>query len=166
MRNYTIGLFGTCGDSTWREKFIKGYEENGITFYNPQVKDWKPSCAVKEAEHLITDEIILFPVLGETYGMASLAEIAFAILNVINTDKAVVVLVDKEVSDEFQKANPQLAKESLNTRALVRAHLEKLDLENVYLVDNLDEMYETSLTIWNLAKEGMGKDDDEKDDEV
>jgi hypothetical protein len=30
-----IGLFGTCGNSTWREDFIELYNNEGLEYYNP-----------------------------------------------------------------------------------------------------------------------------------
>lgn len=66
-----IGMFGTCGGSTWREKFIEKYEEQGMNYFNPQVENWTPECAVDEARHLAEDKIILFPVTqdAETPGL-------------------------------------------------------------------------------------------------
>lgn len=63
--NPIIGLFGTCGKSKWRDSFVASYTELGINFYNPLVANWTPACAVEEAEHLASDEIILFPVTAE-----------------------------------------------------------------------------------------------------
>lgn len=57
-----IGLFGTCGTSKWRSTFIDHYNDEGINFFNPQVNDWKPEDAIKEAKHLAEDTVILFPV--------------------------------------------------------------------------------------------------------
>lgn len=41
-----IGLFGTCGGSIWRDKFMDKYDDENLTgepilYYNPQVEDWK-----------------------------------------------------------------------------------------------------------------------------
>ena len=63
-----IGLFGTCGGSKWRDEFMAAYEERGINFFNPQVADWTPECAEIEADHLVNDDVILFPVTNETFG--------------------------------------------------------------------------------------------------
>ena len=71
----TIGLFGTCGNSKWRDSFIKDYEKEGIDYYNPQVDNWKPEDAKVEAEHLANDKIILFPVTRETSGLGSLVTV-------------------------------------------------------------------------------------------
>ena len=64
-----IGLFGTCGNSTWRQDtFIPRYLElgmkDGVDFFNPQVDDWDDVMAQNEADHLATDGIIIFPVTG------------------------------------------------------------------------------------------------------
>ena len=141
----TIGLFGTCGNSTWRKEFIETYKFNDVEFFNPQVDDWSPELAEIEAEHLANDEIILFPVLAETSGLGSLGEVGFSILQAIKLDSTrnVIVMIDKtcDIEDEAVK------KESIRARALVMAHLKKLKYPNVYLVENLSDMLDLSLKL-------------------
>ena len=55
-----IGLFGTCGTSKWRDNFIESYDYAKIEYFNPMVENWKPEDAEIKAEHLTTDNIILF----------------------------------------------------------------------------------------------------------
>src|SRR5271156_2620325 len=86
QNSVTIGLFGTCAGSQWREPFKAAYEIEQITYFDPQVPNWTPECAVVEAEHLADDEIVLFPVTGESYGTGSLAETGFSILQAIRLD--------------------------------------------------------------------------------
>lgn len=164
-----VGLFGTCGGSRWREEhFIPRYDELGIRWYNPQVEDWDPSCAEAEAEHLANDAIVLFPVTDETYAFGSLAETGFSMLNAVRLDdrREFVVYVAQEIAgldprgnvlddrlDEEGNPNPRSrAKDSLRTRALVRQHLVKLRLPNVYVVDSLEEMFEVSVELWESVK--------------
>ncbi|MFA6392050.1 MAG: hypothetical protein WCW66_04875 [Patescibacteria group bacterium] len=148
----TIGLFGTCGSSTWRAKFIKLYQDLGVAFFNPQVEDWTPECAVEEAQHLAEDAVILFPVTDESYGTGSLAETGFSILNAIRLDdhREFVIMIDDKLNDELN--DPVARKESLRARALVREHLRKLRLANVFLVDSLDEMLELSLVLYRAQE--------------
>jgi|SRR3989339_675174 len=146
-----VGLFGTCGGSRWREAFMKKYEEAGIEFFNPQVADWKPEDAVKEAEHLANDAIILFPITGETYGTGSLAETGFSVLNAIRLDnrRDFVIMIEQQLDDSL---TDQVArKESLRARALVFQHLKKLRLSNLYVVSILEEMLAVSLTLHKAA---------------
>lgn len=147
-----IGLFGTCGGSKWRESFIKKYTELGICFFNPQVEEWDPSCAETEADHLANDEIILFPVTQETYGTGSLSEVGFSILQAIKLDdrRDFVIMISPELLPELN--DPIAKKESLRARALVRQHLKKLRLSNLYLVDSLEEMLEVSLQLHKAAE--------------
>lgn len=149
-----IGLFGTCGGSSWREEFMNKYQELNIQFYNPQVDDWKPELAEIEAEHLVNDDIILFPVTNETYGIGSLAETGFSIMQTINANKnrSVVIMVDKEVAEPLVIVNPLLAKESARSRALIRAHLAKMERNNVYIVNSLEEMLDISLQLYSVHK--------------
>ncbi len=144
-----IGLFGTCGESKWRDKFIEKYKQLNIEFFNPNVPDWKPENAVIEAEHLAGDDIILFPVTNETYGFGSLSEIGFAALNAIKSkNRTFVVYIDKDINQNLIDNNSLAAKESLRARALVRSHLTKLNFENLYNVDSLNDMLDISVKLY------------------
>lgn len=164
-----IGLFGTCGGSQWRERlFIPAYEKAGIEYYNPQVEDWDPSLAEVEAEHLANDAIILFPVTSETYAFGSLAETGFSMLNAIDLDdrREFVIYIAQEIdavdpkgsrlddrlNDDGSRNPSSKAKDSLRTRALVKQHLRKLRLPNVYVVDSLEEMLEVSMKLWESVR--------------
>lgn len=147
-----IGLFGTCGGSTWRNQFMKKYSELGMNYFNPQVDDWKPELAEIEAEHLVNDDIVIFPVTDETFGTGSLAETGFSIMQAINSNenRSVILMVDKDVKEELKIADPVASKESTRARALVRAHLNKVKKPNVYIVDSLDEMLRVSLKLYEV----------------
>ncbi len=147
-----VGLFGTCGGSRWRDDFIARYEQDEITFFNPQVDDWKPELAEIEAHHLANDDVVLFPITGETYGTGSLAECGFSILNAIKLDdrRDFVIMIEDELDPSLD--NAELVKESLRARALVKQHLLKLQLPNLYIVGNLSMMLDVSLTLYEAAK--------------
>jgi hypothetical protein len=148
-----IGLFGTCGNSKWRDAFEYVYRENNIEFFNPLVEDWKPEDAVVEAEHLANDNIILFPITKETYGVGSLSEVGFGVLSAIKLDdrRDFVVMIENELVPELME-DADRAKESLRARALVLQHLKKLNLPNVYLVDKLTDMLDISTTLYHANK--------------
>ena len=145
-----IGLFGTCGQSKWREPFIAEYKELGVNYFNPQVEHWDPSCAVLEAQHLKSDSIILFPVTGETFGFGSLAESGFSILHCIsmNSMRDVVIMVDMKLDDEIVARSPEMAKDSMRARKLVVEHLRRIDLPGVWLVNDLKTMLSLSIDLW------------------
>jgi len=146
-----IGLFGTCGNSTWRAAFIERYNALGIRYFNPQVSDWKPEYADIEAEHLKRDEIILFPVTSETYGTGSLAETGFSILQAVqNASRYIVVMIDDE-PDEALKADAVAFKESVRARVLVKAHLAANTHPNVFVVTNFEDMLELSVKLYGTT---------------
>lgn len=153
--NKIIGLFGTCGDSKWRDSFIETYNgERCIDFYNPQIENWKPEDAKIEADHLVTDDIILFPVTDETFGFGSLAETGFSILSAIrNKNKQfIIIYIAPKVNELLTLKEPLLAKESNRTRALVKAHLDKFENNPyVFVVDSLEQMKDISLELIPLA---------------
>lgn len=152
----TIGLFGTCGNSTWRNQFIEKYEEAEIEYYNPQKEDWNPTDAKIEAEHLANDEIILFPVLAETAGLGSLGEVGFSILQAIKLDKyrSVIVMIEGDCIVE----DKSIRKESIRMRALITAHLKKLKYPNVYLVKDLPTMMSLSMQLHAIETLRKGLD--------
>lgn len=151
----TVGLFGTCGNSRWRDKFITFLIDGDIEYFNPIKENWKMTDAKIEAEHLANDSIILFPVTNETLGLGSLGEVGFSILQAIkmNTDRNIIVMVDDFVSDEvYVDFDDTLIVESVKMRALVKAHLKKLNYPNVHVVSNLDEMFEVLQLIIEVEK--------------
>lgn len=153
----TVGLFGTCGNSQWRAPFIDVFNKMDIAFFNPVVPDWSPECATIEAEHLVEDEVILFPVTGETTGFGSLGEVGFSISAAIasNDERVVVVYVAPILNEDVaEQEGPKVTKESTKARALVLAHLKKQSHKypNVYVVDSMDRMLEIVIPLYNGMK--------------
>src|SRR5574343_698328 len=124
MSEKIVGLFGTCGKSTWRKEVISELESNGISYFNPQVDNWAPECALEEAKHMTKDDIIVFAVTGETAGVASLAEIGIATANVLTSrePRYLVVYIESEANPLIGEAR---AKDSNVARRLVIEHLSK-----------------------------------------
>ena len=147
----TVGLFGTCGNSVWRDSFMAAYKRRRIPFFNPQVDDWDTASAEEEACHLAEDEIILFPVTGETYGTGSLSEVGFSILQAIKLDdrRDFVIMIEMDLDPSLNDETAR--KESIRARALVKQHLKKLRLHNLYLVDTLEEMLDVSIQLFKTA---------------
>lgn len=150
-----IGLFGTCGSSTWRKEFVNAYNERGIEYFNPQLPEgvWKADMADEfvriENENLKTNEIILFSVTNETTGQGSLAEIGFSVLDTVRNlkNRYLIVMIDSDCKDV--KATESQIEESCRSRKLV---LSKLQNEfrknpNLFLVKSLDDMLSLSLEL-------------------
>jgi hypothetical protein len=164
MTETIVGLFGTCGNTTFRkDMFIPKFEESGIAYYNPQLGpgEWSPSCAEVEAEHLASDDIILFPITEDTYGLGSLSEVGFSFLQAVklNTDRDFIVLIQQNLVESLMVDNKEdsknitsleLAKESLKMRALVKQHIKKMSMNNVYIVDTLEEMLDLSVELHKI----------------
>ena len=45
MKEQCVGLFGTCGKSIWRNKFIDKFNLFDVNYFNPVVDDWNPEFA-------------------------------------------------------------------------------------------------------------------------
>ncbi|MEO5949097.1 MAG: hypothetical protein ABIP74_01715 [Candidatus Saccharimonas sp.] len=146
-----IGLFGTCGGSKWRVPFIQRFSALHFNFFNPQVDvdEWKEEYSEVEAEHFVNDEIILFPITDETDGLGSLSEV----LNMFNNSQGrdFVIMIHKTVDPE-KVTDPAVAKASNRTRALVTAHLKKLDMPNVLIVPTLEAMIMAADELYRLRR--------------
>ena len=150
-----IGLFGSCGSSKWRDKFIKKYTANNIKFFNPLKDDWNPEDSKIEAEHHATDEIILIAITGETFSSASLAETGYAILNTVNNRRSVVIFIDQKLNPLLEIENPTAAKESKNARAIILSHLAhgQRNFPNVKVVHSLEDMLNFSVSLYKLHEQ-------------
>lgn len=146
----TVGLFGTCGGSRWRDAFMARYEALGIPYFNPQVDNWTPELADVEAWHLANDSLVLFPITNETFAAGSLAETGFSALTATRTNenRFVMLYIDPTVDEASTAANPQAAKDSVRARKLVLAHLKQNPVANVFVVDSLEDMLEKSIKLF------------------
>jgi hypothetical protein len=165
----TIGLFGTCDNIPWREPFIKRYNELGIKYFNPVIDNWSelleksrkglcPNPTVTENYYLNNAEVILFPVLKDSLGQGSLAEMGFSIMRVARNilsgnSQFLIALIDDDCTDERKTEIER--KDSVRSRALVKSKLiENVVYPNIILVDTLAEMLDYSLMVYNMAKYG------------
>lgn len=152
-----IALFGTCGGSTWRDRFKTAYDKLNIAYYDPQIVGRSRTEAerIAEARHLRMDGIVLFSVLAETYGDESLSETGFSIASAIaalETHRFVVIYIEPEPDPSLQAENPERYDASLRQRQIVLQHLQGLRLRNVYIVGSLDEMLIVSLELHDIAR--------------
>lgn len=151
----TVGLFGTCGQSTWREQFINCYVKEGVKFFNPNKRDWNPDDAKEEALHLKMDEIVLFPILGTELGVASLAESSFSILEAVTNrqSKFTVILIEDADPVMEERFGKDAYKSSRNARQIVKSHLTNWsEHSHVFVVETLDQMLDVSLKLNSAAK--------------
>jgi hypothetical protein len=150
LSSRTVGLFGTCGGSRWREQFIERYEALGIPYFNPQVDNWTPELADVEAWHLANDSLVLFPITNETFAAGSLAETGFSALTALRTNenRFVMLFIDPNVDEALIAQNPQAAKDSVRARKLVLAHLKQNPVSNVFVVESLEQMLEQSVKLY------------------
>lgn len=150
LQTKTIGLFGTCGGSLWREPFIKAYTAHGIVSFNPQVDNWTPDLADVEAWHLANDQMILFPITNETFAFGSLAETGFSVQSALslNAHRFVILYIESDVSEALKVQSPEQADASRRARKLALAHLSKVTNPNVFVATSLPDMLKKSLQLY------------------
>lgn len=145
-----IGLFGTCDQNRWRDPFMATYDSLGIEYFNPMVDDWNPGMVPLEAQHLAEDEIILFPILGWSYGQGSLSELGFGPLKAMrqNRNRSFVYFIETKMHERL--TDPEQCKTSVRARKLLLGHLKELDAPNIYVVNSLDQMMEASVKLYQV----------------
>ncbi len=112
-----VGLFGTVGQSTWRDEVIARLEKENIAYFNPVVPEWTADHAKMEAHHMATDRVILFVITSEGKSYGSLAETGWAALSAAKNGQTVILVIQ-----DFQGLFGTAANRA---RALVRAHAQK-----------------------------------------
>lgn len=144
-----IGLFGTCDKHRWRDLFMAKYDLLGITYFNPMVDDWHPGMVPLEAQHLAEDEVICFPILGWSYAEGSLSELGFGPLKAMrqNFNRSFIFFIEMTLHERL--IDPDRCKASMRGRKLVLGHLSEIAAPNIYVVNSLDQMLETSIELYN-----------------
>ena len=150
-----IGMFGTCGPTTFRQDLlIPEYQRQGIRYFNPQVENWDPSLAEIEADHLAYDAVQLWPVTRDTYGTGSLAETGYSLAASLAKQnpwpKFVLTMIEQELADHL--TDEVARQESLRARRLVAAHLAKSDADTLIPVHSLPEMLDKSVVLYRAAE--------------
>ncbi len=154
MNPNVVGLFGTCGNSTWRTPFIEMFDHFGVPYYNPLVENWTPECAIEEAWYLANAKMILLPVTDETYGFGSLGETGFSIIQTLraSVNRMIVIYVAPDVCSSLYAEDHAMADASMRTRRLLIEHLRKVDAPNVYVVFSIQEMMVKALMLSKAMK--------------
>jgi hypothetical protein len=156
MKPITIGLFGTCGSSNWREPFIEKINKTlNATYFNPQLPEgtWTPDFSDIENQHFKSDDIILFPVTNETCGVGSLSEIGFSISSILENlsyQRFFVFMIDDDCLDNNASENQR--NESIRTRALVKSKVSNVEHSNVFIVSNLIDLENIMAELIPLAR--------------
>jgi len=153
-----VGMFGACGDSTFRQDLlIPAYEQRGIRYYNPQVGvgEWVPEFADDEADHVAYDMVQTWPVLDSTYALRTLSESGFSVASSIRAESPLPKFIIPMIVETLDPAldDPVAREASLGARQLVRAHMAQNTSPNVFVVESLDQMLEASIVLYGVASQ-------------
>lgn len=139
MLKKCVGLFGTCGDSKWRDEVIPILTAANVDYFNPVVPEWNDEAQRNEVEHAASDHVILLVITGETTGIASMAESGWIALNCATTGQKLIVVLDdmpNDVKDEFG-VSLRLNK----ARALLRKYIRSSDNDqsSLFLMETVQD---------------------------
>lgn len=123
----TVGLFGTCGNSSWRNLAIEYLEEDGVDYFNPVVENYDDAAQQNEVYHFKNDAVIMLVITEETSGIISMAESGWmALATLLSERQRFFILVAKEMPDTEE--NRQINK----CRRLIEKYCKALDSDRVF----------------------------------
>ncbi len=156
----TIGLFGTCGASTWRQSFVEYCKNNDISFYNPQLGEgeWNPDFANDyvraEHFHLANDDIVVFAITNETIASVSLSEFAFSIMDAARSslNRHVVMFIAEDCIDP--KASQDAITASIKARKTVIPKMVKAAKESdfIHLCTDMEKLFSLTFEIESMLR--------------
>jgi hypothetical protein len=105
-----VGLFGTCNDSTWRERLIPLLN---CDYFNPVVKEWNDEAKENEFRERKTCDYVVYCITPKLKGFYSFAELVED--SIIRSRKTIFVYLenDDEFSFDKQQINSLKATEIL-----------------------------------------------------
>lgn len=113
MVTLSVGLFGTCGGSRWRDSFKAKLAAMRLDCFDPQVmpkthgRAWCEADIENELQHLDNDDILLFKVTGETASHVTLLEV----LRAVRRPRQFVIVVIEDLAVDYRdfEGDPRLA---------------------------------------------------------
>lgn len=133
MKRKIIGLFGTCGKTTWRRDIaIPLIEKAGKKYFNPQRDDWSEEHVRVEYDHLMNDKVIVQVITYETGGFGSLAETGWIATGALLRGQKVGFYIEEGLKTLL---NP----EERRARELIKYHINNLK-GHVYLANSIQDL--------------------------
>lgn len=96
-----VFLGGTCNNSEWRGLIIP---KLNINYYNPVVKDWKPSDGENEIQKRKTCSHVLYTITPKMDGVLSIAEVVED--SIKQSDKTLFCVLEEDGDNKF--TTPQI----------------------------------------------------------
>ncbi|ESN92803.1 hypothetical protein HELRODRAFT_185164 [Helobdella robusta] len=123
---FQVFLGGSCNPTTWRTDIaIPFLKKHGITYYNPQVCNWKPNLMELEDQAKQTAQLLFFVIDNKTRSSASMVEVAY----IAGCDRQLILVVKK-----FQ---PPVY---IYGELLRQSELDDLERSHAYLIDLSERM--------------------------
>jgi hypothetical protein len=149
-KDYTLEVFlgGACGNTTWRKQIaIPMFAEAGISYFDPQVEDWRPDMVVVEAIVKERCAVLLFVVGSETRGVASMIEATQYMC-----EGRDVVLVLSDVKDGEEISGEKVAKNEAKDLNRGRAYI--ADVAKKWLIPTFVNVQDACQHIVHLILDG------------
>ena len=134
MKKNMIGLFGTCGKTTWRKDIaIPIIEKAGKKYFNPQRDDWSEEHIPLEYNHLMHDKVIIHVITYETGGFGSLAETGWIAMGALLRGQKIGFYIEDGLKNLLHPTERR-------ARNLIKDHIKNLKHKHVYLANNIPDL--------------------------
>ncbi|KAK2191809.1 hypothetical protein NP493_45g06016 [Ridgeia piscesae] len=135
-RRREIFLGGTCGRSTWRQDIaIPILRKHGISFFNPQLREWNAHYIAMEAAVKDGCRLLLYVITADTRGITSMIEVGNYIGQGCN-----IVLCMQNLGDGVKVENEMLTPTAVKDYNRARTYLADLaNRDGVPVFDNIHE---------------------------
>lgn len=134
---FQVLLGGSCNPTTWRHDVaIPFLKQHSISFYNPQVSNWRPELMELEDQAKQTADILFFVVDNQTRSTASMVEAAY----LAGCGRELILVIKKFAAPVY-----------IYGEELPASELEDLVRSHAYLTDLVERMSIPVFTDINVA---------------
>jgi len=125
-RKFLVFLGGSCNPTTWRQDIaIPYFKQHRITFYNPQVSNWRPELIEVEDIAKQTAEVLFFVIDNKTRSSSSMVEVSY----LAGCGRQLILVMNSFIQPVI-----------INGEYLHRKEVEDLQRSHIYLIDLVERM--------------------------
>lgn len=126
ISGFQVFLGGSCNPTTWRKDLaIPFFKKHAITYYNPQVGNWRPDLMELEDQAKQTADLLFFVIDNQTRSTASMVEAAY----IAGCGRQLILVIRKFMAPVF-----------IYDEKICHGELEDLERSHAYLTDLVERM--------------------------
>lgn len=141
-----VFLGGSCNPTTWRQKIAMPFlDTEAITYFNPQVDDWKPDMINLESVAKENADILFFVIDCQTRSTVGLIESAF----IAGSNKSLVIVLYP-----FEQ-NPSVQSSSVSESSIAKHNAQSVECQTTKACDQIQSNCPSSSKISQITLSSM-----------